>query len=120
MYNFKYVAKDYRNMLDGELEKTVVRSGAIDYQRLFQYFHSEEMAEPSPDEMQKLRIAYHKLIPKLTRCQMELLLVEFGVTEIPFNEAELVSDILTCDPPKASVEKLEAALNKLYHLFLQQ
>lgn len=110
-----YVTKDYRNMLEDDLKVATVRSGPINYEKIFHHIYGDQ-SNPTPRDLELLKKAYRKIRPKLSRCQSELMIVEFGLNEVRLMEMPSVSDALTKYPPESNERKLEDALELLHRV----
>ena len=104
---YKYITGDLRNMSEEERIKVKVRHGRVDLTLLY-----TEMFGCAPTQKQKakLKAALDATMSDLTRCQRELLTMEFGTMETTLGKMVGVTDVLE-DPVDANEKKLTQAVN---------
>lgn len=110
-YSTKRITTDFRDLNEKDLQKFKIGCGAIDNHAVFQALYNYE---PSAREFEAFKAAMKEVRSKLTRCQIDLLIAEFGEENVSINDAVTATDALLCDPLSANLEKLNTALSLIH------
>lgn len=110
MPDFKYVIGDGRALSAAEQQRTRVRCGEIDPERVFEYLYGYRA---DSEGIKAMNTALAAVLPNITRCQRDLLATEFGKNETTVAELTTPTDALFDDPVDANVRKLEVALQDI-------